>query len=459
MGIVRMVSMNKPDPVDFPRLLSTGCRAGWEALEGRIAAGIARHRSGDLEVRVVDRDGRAIPGAQVRMDLVRHRVLFGAHLFLVDHFQDPGRAERWAGLFGADRRRHPGALFNAGTVALYWRDLEPEPGRLRYTAASEHIHRRPPADVAVDFGTERGLDLNGHCLAWDHPGNSLPDWLPADQTMHAARLATRIQDLGRRYGSRIRRWDVVNEAAIRMTRRVPDSVGRHDSPMPVDYEHLAFRSAQASMPPEAMLMINEVTPLLRDRGLADVYRSLIRDLLARGARIGAIGIQCHQWINAVGGEMDFNPLQVWDELDRCAEFGLPLHISEITVAQFGDDEASQQVQAAVARRLYRLCYAHPAVHAITWWNAVDGTAWGPENKRNSGLLDADCRPKPAHAALDGLINGEWAPTPSANTDGAGSCVLRGTCGRTLVTVATGDRSGSLEVELHAEGGLAVVTVG
>jgi GH35 family endo-1,4-beta-xylanase len=213
------------------------------------------------------------------------------------------------------------------------------------------------------------------------------------------------------------------------------------------------------MPPEAMLMINEVTPLLRDRRLADTYRSLIRDLLARGARIGAIGIQCHQWIRDAGGEIEFDPLQVWDELDRLAEFGLPLHISEITVAQFGDDEASRQVQAAVTRRLYRLCYAHPAVHAITWWNAVDGTAWGPENVRKSGLLDADCRPKPAHAALDGLINGEWAPMPSAPADGAGTCVLHGTCGRAQVSATAGGRTGSVEVELHAEGGLAVVTVG
>lgn len=445
--------MNTPDP------LSPSCRARWDALEGRIAAGIARHRFADLEVRVVDQGGNPVPGALVRMELLRHRTLFGAHLFLADHFRDPGQAGRWAGLFGADRRRFPGALFNAGTVALYWRDLEPEPGRCRYTAAAEHIHRRPPPDIAVDFGVGRGLDLNGHCLAWDHPTNSLPDWLPADQAAHAALLAQRIQDLGQRYGSRIRRWDVVNEAALRQARAATDASDRHARVMPADYEHLAFLSAQSSLPEDALLMINEVTPLLRDRSLADVYRSLIRDLLARGARIGAIGIQCHQWINAVGGEMDFNPLQVWDELDRCAEFGLPLHISEITVAQFGDDEASRQVQAAVARRLYRLCYAHPAVHAITWWNAVDGTAWGPENKRKSGLLDADCRPKPAHAALDGLINGEWAPTPSAQADGAGTCLLRGTCGRTLVSVSAGGLTGSVEVELHAEGGLAVVTVG
>jgi GH35 family endo-1,4-beta-xylanase len=430
--------------------LSLRARALWDAVEGRIADGVRRRRR-ELAVRTVDAEGVPVPHARLRLRLRRHAFLFGANLFLAGHFSDAGRDRRWASLFGADRLEHPGALFNAGTLAFYWLDLEPERGRLRLSADAPPRHRRPPADLAVGFGEGRGLDLNGHCLAWDAPGLSLPAWLPPDPVRRASLLALHIQGLCRRYAGRVRRWDVVNEPVRRW------SEGRFaDQPMPPDYERLAFASAQAALPGGALLSINEGGDLGGPwrRSFAESYRGVVRDLRARGARIGGIGLQFHQFAldRLAAAEGDPDPVAIWDELDRFAELGLPLHISEITMAQPTRDEAGRRLQAGLTRRFYRLFYAHAAVHGATWWNTVDGTAWEAENHVDSGLLDADCRPKPVHAALDGLINREWAPEVEAESDGDGAWSGQLTAGEWEVAAAAGASSGTAAASLGDGGG-------
>lgn len=104
--------MNMPDP------LAPSCRARWDAAEKRIAAGIACRRFADHKVRTVDHDGHHVPGAMVRMEPLRHRSLFGAHLFLADHYQDPGLANGRSDGLGVELRREGGlAVVRIGSPA------------------------------------------------------------------------------------------------------------------------------------------------------------------------------------------------------------------------------------------------------------------------------------------------------------------------------------------------------
>jgi GH35 family endo-1,4-beta-xylanase len=93
-------------------------------------------------------------------------------------------------------------LFNAATVPFYWRDLEPEPGKLRFTPDSPPIPRRPPPDTVVAFCEKHGLNMNGHCLVWDYRPWSIPPWL-ADPAHSGPILERRIRQIGERYGKRI----------------------------------------------------------------------------------------------------------------------------------------------------------------------------------------------------------------------------------------------------------------
>jgi len=93
----------------------------WEEARPRIEAGIEKHRKGDAVVRVLDRNGKPLAGQPVQVEQIASSFLFGANLFMIDAYQ------------GEQVRRYEQAytrLFNAGTIALYWRDLEPLPGQL-----------------------------------------------------------------------------------------------------------------------------------------------------------------------------------------------------------------------------------------------------------------------------------------------------------------------------------------
>ncbi|MCE5308327.1 MAG: hypothetical protein LLG20_11870 [Acidobacteriales bacterium] len=54
----------------------------------------------------------------------------------------------------------------------------------------------------------------------------------------------------------------------------------------------------------------------------------------RGARVDAIGMQCHLWGDALSrllkGEQ-FRPLDMMRNLDRYADFHLPIHVTEATI--------------------------------------------------------------------------------------------------------------------------------
>ena len=97
-------------------------------------------------------------------------------------------------------------------------------------------------------------------------------------------------------------------------------------------------------------------------------------------------------------------------------------------------------------KFYRVCFAHPAVRAITWWDLSDQDAW----LAGGGMLRADMSPKPVYNALKRLIHQEWTTRLAAASDAAGQVALRGFCGRYRVTVETPERK--TEREIHLEKG-------
>ena len=203
--------------------------------------------------------------------------------------------------------------------------------------------------------------------------------------------------------------------------------------MPPDYEHLAFELAERYLPSSAHLMINETTGAAWLDENRPFFHNLIRSLRRRGAKIDGIGLQWHlfgldQQQRLLDGDW-LSPRSMLGALDEYAEHGLPLHVSEITLHSMADDAAGRQLQARLARLVYRLWFSHPAVHAITWWNVTDGGAVPGEDHLPSGLLDADLQPKPAWDALEQLINHEWRTNTTVTTDDRGRATFRGFLGR------------------------------
>lgn len=422
-------------------------RQQWAAAESRIASGIRTHRQALAEVRVVDAAGAPVPGAVVEAEQTGHAFIFGANCFILDGYDDAELNRRYEAGFLR--------LFNAATVAMYWRDLEPEPGQPRYAADSARIWRRPPTDPVIAWCRRHRLNINGHTLVWDHPGLSLPDWLPSDTVARAGLFRKRIAELAQRYGRDVQRWDVLNE---RFSRHLPKRFPQ--VPLPTDYDIAAFRDAAAYLPAEAGLWINEIPQAWGS--LREPYIELIRELDAEGARIDGVGLQFHSFtvesvLRICRDACEHRPEDLFAALDRYQTLGRPIHVSEITLPQPTADEAGEEAQAEMVRNFYRLWFSHPSISAITWWNFADGSAIAGEGANASGLIDRQHRPKAAFRALDKLINEEWKTRTSRLTAGAEGCVrFRGFKGAYRLTASVGGRRVVADANLAADGILTIV---
>lgn len=117
--------------------------------------------------------------------------------------------------------------------------------------------------------------------------------------------------------------------------------------------------------------------------------------------IDVIGLQYYPWFHfaeRLGGYRGpgATPAQFIAMLDRYAQFGKPLHVTEFSVPSEG---LGLDGQARVVRAIFALAYAHPACESITYWDLTERGA----SVVSGGLLDGQNRSKPAFEAAAAFI--------------------------------------------------------
>jgi hypothetical protein len=141
--------------------------------------------------------------------------------------------------------------------------------------------------------------------------------------------------------------------------------------------------------------------------------------------------------------MWFSPIEVEATLDRMAEFGLPLHITEFIPQSSGktitggwrEGTWTADAQAEYAEQFYTLAFGHPAVTTINWWGLSDADIW----LEGGGLLDEDYQPKPVYDRLMKLIKNEWMTKGVILATGKdGEATFRGFHGQYEVTAILPD---------------------
>ena len=353
---------------------------------------IRKHRTTAATIELTGRDGQPIAGARVTAELERHAFLFGGNIFMFDRF-------------GADRQNNLykerfGELFNYATTGFYWRSYEPTRGEPKYA----------DTDKVVAWCEEHDIQVKGHPLLWANE-HGKPRWSNGQPAADVRQQ--RIRDILTRYDGRIEFWEVVNEPA-------------HLPGLEIDAPYRWARDADA----DAYLIVNDYH-VLAD-GCPPFFR-LLEQAIEDGVPFDGIGIQAHE-----PRTMRFPLEDVWRILDEYATLGKELHITEFTPTSAGQaitgshvrgvwDEATQ---ADYAAKFYTVCFAHPAVVGITWWDLCDAGSW----LEGGGLLRKDLFPKPAYHALHDLIRGEWTTKVDGNTDADGRFTFRGFRGRYAVTV-------------------------
>lgn len=393
-----------------------------DATEKRISEGIEKNRKGNFTLHTT-------PGGSVTVRLKKHRFRFGCNLFMLDEIpDDPKKNELY--------KEKLADLFNMATLPFYWNSTEPKEGHTRYAIGAERLYRRPPIDLCMQFCEEHGIEPREHALCYEQ---TFPDWLRGLPTEEVKRhLEKRMQEISSRYASRIRTIEVTNEMQW-----PKGQTAWYEDP---DYMVDCYKMAEKYFH-DNQLVINEWVSVWEGMGTPwDFYHALIREILGKGGRIDAIGMQYHIFYRAeeyfAKTRKHYDLPHLFRILDSYARFGKPLQITEITIPAFTENPADEESQADVIEKLYSLWFSHPNVEQIIYWNLADGYAafttpgnmTEGENYYRGGLLRFDMSEKPAYRRLRHLIREVWTTNETKVADASGAVCFNGFFGEYEVTV-------------------------
>jgi len=282
--------------------------------------------------------------------------------------------------------------------AAKWERVHPQPG----------VYHFAVVDQLIEDAEKRGMKVIGHTLVWH---NQTPAWVfqdeggnPVDRDTLLARMKEHIDTVVSRYGSRIKGWDVVNEA-------VADDGQMRQSPWfqitGFEFIERAFEWAAQACP--------DVELYYNDYGLADPKKrrgalDLVRRLQDKGIRIDGVGIQGHFDIE--------NPsiADVRQAIEDFAALGVKVMITELDLSVYpwserrnlyagGLPEDVSRKQAQRYAELFRLFREYnQVIDRVTFWGITDSTSWKNNfpvvGRTDHPLLwDREGQPKPAFWAV------------------------------------------------------------
>ena len=202
---------------------------------------------------------------------------------------------------------------------MKWHPIEPSEG---------DIQTEIP-DKMIEWGHSHGMTMRGHALLWAKRSNN-PDWV---QTLYGEELKTalfnRVNFAIKHFEDyNVPHWDVINEM-------VDEGAENHtfflDHTGDPEIREKVFKYAK-ELSPDTLLFLNDYGIILNKYGRFQLYQEQIRELLAAGAPIDAIGLQSHmkgdEFVDArtIKNHVD----QLWEE------FKLPIWVTEFDWNANGD---------------------------------------------------------------------------------------------------------------------------
>jgi len=321
---------------------------------------------------------------------------------------------------GADR----GSFANPAYVALLRRDcglLVPE-NEMKWQAIRPSATRFDFSrlDAMIGWADKAGLPVRGHNLLWHQP-----KWMPAWEEAHdfganrsrAAHdlLVTHIDTVCKRYGTRIRSYDVVNEAVNPADGTLYHTALSRALGSPQETLDLAFRAARAAAP-HARLVYNDY--MSWEPGNA-THRAGVLKLLegfkARGVPVDALGVQSHLVTQGVDARAGIASLEgEWRRfLDAVTAMGYGLVITELDVrdnALPADVAVRDRAVADFTKGYLDVMLSYPSLRDILLWGMTDRYSWieGFEPRKDKAArrpcpYDADFKAKPMRSAIAAAI--------------------------------------------------------
>ena len=123
--------------------------------EDRIKLGIEQNRKGFAELKITDENGNVLKGAEITAELKKHEFKHGANIFMLDELESEEKNEAYKQSFSRQ--------FNLATLPFYWKDIEPEPGKLRFNKTVQRYIGVRHLIFVLSFAMLITLSLN--CIA------------------------------------------------------------------------------------------------------------------------------------------------------------------------------------------------------------------------------------------------------------------------------------------------------
>jgi len=257
------------------------------------------------------------------------------------------------------------------------------------------------SDRIAAFAQAEGMAMHGHTLIWYAQGEQAFAGLSGAAFDRA--FDGYIATTAGRYRGKVRSWDVVNEPIL------DDGSGMRDCHWSARYGHdgyilRAFEKARAA-DPQALLFLNDYNQeSVPAKGVQ--FLKLVERLLKAGCPLQGLGLQSHLWI-------DIKPGVVAAFMREAAQFGLPIHVSELDCTLRTEDRLDFRSQAerltAQSARVTELAQAFAALpkaqqFAFTVWGLRDTDSWYRQGEKDDGKdkplpFDSFGRPNPMAAAL------------------------------------------------------------
>jgi GH35 family endo-1,4-beta-xylanase len=354
---------------------------------------IEEHRKGDLQITVLNKYGKPVPDAKVHVELKNHAFGFGAALAVNAMFnkKSPSQSKQYQ---AAVEDLFNKAVFENRTK---WKHFSPGD---------------PQLEEAIAWCVERNIPLRGHCLIW-------PSWKWTPKKLHHYQekpdelkpiIEERIRTAATAYPDTFVEWDVVNEPVPER-----DFMDLYGDDVVAEW----FRIAKDANP-DFTCYLNDYAVLAGyDEHKQQAYFDWIQKLLGQGAPLEGIGFQGHF-------RAPVPPEEILRRLDRFAEFGLEMQITE-----YDFEETDELLQARFTRDFMTAVFSHPQTVGIMTWCLWEDAAWKP----SAAFYSSDWKKKRIALAWEHMIKKEWHTDKTVTTSDDGTAQVRGFLGDYEITVS------------------------
>ncbi len=395
---------------------------------------INQHRKGDLNVRVLDRDGNPLAGALVFVQQTNHAFKFGSAV--------TAQLLAGNGQTAADREQYRSRVSSHFTTTVLENDL-----KWPFWEDWVSWNRQATMD-AFAWLKNQNLPVRGHNLIW--PSN---DNLPANvRSLTGDALKARIDQhfadvlKPENAGGKCYQWDVVNEPYTNFDIQGRIAVGntQQSNGKLGNAEIVRWFQLARNLEPQAQLFVNDYDILAA--GGADVNHQnylfeLTKWMLNNGAPVDGVGLQGH--FNRITP-----PALMQTIIERFA--ALPV---QLAVTEFDINMADEELQAEYTRDVMTMIFSQPKFTDFLMWGFWERSHWLPLG----AMYRADWSSKPNALVYNDLLFREWWTNAVGASDATGKFATRGfkgsynvtaVYGRIAQTVATIiDQSGEVTITL------------